>query len=106
MSLEAEMKKLTDAIIKLHQAIDLAGATAQLVGEEPSATSPIAPKAVEATEGRATADECRDLCRQIVSADKEKKSVIKEIIASFNGAKLVDDVDDLDALKKALMEIV
>jgi hypothetical protein len=109
MSLEAEIKKLTDAIIQLHQAIDLASAVTQLVSKEESlgvTSTPIPSSTSAVVQEGATADECRELCRKIVSGDKEKKSVIKEIIASFDGAKLVDDVTDLEALKKALMEIV
>lgn len=104
MSLEAEIKKLTDAITRLHQAIDITGAVTELTKEKAVGLAPTS--APEPTQEETTADECRELCRKIVSGNKEKKAIIKDIIGSFDGAKLVDDVKDLAGLKKALMEIL
>lgn len=114
MSLETEISKLTQAVITLAERLSaLEGKVEQKTEHkqepkvEPKQESKPEAKPEPKVEAQEPVDRQSivDLCMSIVKADRSKGKAIKEVFASFDGAKVVGDVQDKDlASLKAKIE--
>lgn len=118
MSLETEISKLTQAVIALTERLSVLEGKAEQKTEHKQETkqetkpeAKAEPKAETKPEPKVEAQEpvdrqsIVDLCMSIVKADRSKGKAIKEVFASFDGAKVVGDVQDKDlASLKAKIE--
>lgn len=114
--LEVELQSLKAEVALLREAIN--SLTATMIGAAHAAlpTTPVTPVASPATEPEGiqpaeapapspvTVESLQEFCTTLVRKDQGLKSQIKQIIASFDGAKVISKVpsDRLPELKAAL----
>lgn len=131
MSLELEIKNLTEAVKELTK--QLAAANLRVVGQEggdtptlepepvkaepvktesvkvepvkePVKTKPKKPVEVNPVEDTISEQDLQGLCMKIVQADRSKGQTIKAMLAEYDGAKTIKQVspDNYQVLKEAL----
>ena len=116
MSLELEIKNLTEAVKEL--AKQLAAANLRAVGreggdtptpqpepvKEPVKAKPKKPVEVNPVEDAVSEQDLQGLCMKIVQADRSKGQTIKDMLAEYDGAKTIKQVnpDNYQVLKEAL----
>lgn len=100
--LETEIKNLTAEIALLRGILEDLSKTLNV--SVPPIVSKPTPQFVDAG---VTVQELQDLCLELTRANRENKAKIKEIIASFDGSKVLAEVNpkDFEALKKTLEEL-
>ncbi len=105
MSLESKIEALTLAVEALTAKLDtLASATpasAPAAKAEP-VELPAAVEAPAAQQGPSVAD-LQDLAMSKVREDRTKKTAIKELVASYGGAKVISDIPAAQLADFALM---
>ena len=114
--LEVELQSLRTEVTALREAINSLTATMIGVGHAALPTTPITPVVPPTTEPEGiqpvetpapapvTVESLQEFCTSLVRKDQGLKSQIKQIIASFDGAKVISKVptDRLPELKAAL----
>ena len=95
MSLEIEIKKLTEAVTALTEQLKRQVVTPTTPptpkAEAPKADKP-KPKVETPKDDSPTAESLQNLCMDIVKADRSKRDEIKSIIATFDGATTIKGV--------------